>query len=109
MTQAVSEWEEDLDYLKETFYDRWGDFPWPDRRLPRLSSIGSHRRPPISPHDQALVCLLLPPLHLPSVSLTFDSGASSFPRRQFVGPVSRAGWFGPDRRALLLPSAVQGN
>ena len=30
MTQAVSEWEEDLDYLKETFYDRWGDFPWPD-------------------------------------------------------------------------------
>lgn len=30
MEQAISEWEADLAYLKTTFYDRWGDFPWPD-------------------------------------------------------------------------------
>lgn len=30
MSQAISDWENDLDYLKSTFYDRWGDFPWPD-------------------------------------------------------------------------------
>ena len=27
--QAIEEWEGDLEYLKATFYDRWGDFPWP--------------------------------------------------------------------------------
>jgi hypothetical protein len=30
MEQAVSEWEYDLEYLRETFYERWGEFPWPD-------------------------------------------------------------------------------
>lgn len=29
MEQAIEEWEEDLDYLRKTFYERWGDFPWP--------------------------------------------------------------------------------
>lgn len=29
MRYAVADWEKDLAYLKETFYDRWGDFPWP--------------------------------------------------------------------------------
>lgn len=28
--RAIAEWEADLRYLKDTFYDRWGDFPWPD-------------------------------------------------------------------------------
>ena len=27
---AISEWEADLKYLKKTFYDNWGGFPWPD-------------------------------------------------------------------------------
>lgn len=26
---AIRDWENDLEYLRETFYDRWGDFPWP--------------------------------------------------------------------------------
>ena len=30
MSQAISEWDEDLVHLKEQFYDRWGDFPWPN-------------------------------------------------------------------------------
>lgn len=30
MSEAISDWENDLDYLKSTFYDRWGDFPWPE-------------------------------------------------------------------------------
>jgi hypothetical protein len=30
MRQAISEWVADLQYLKATYYDRWGDFTWPD-------------------------------------------------------------------------------
>lgn len=30
LSRAIEEWEADLDYLKSTFYDDWGDFPWPD-------------------------------------------------------------------------------
>lgn len=30
MSRAISDWEADLDYLKETFYENWGGFPWPD-------------------------------------------------------------------------------
>lgn len=30
LSRAIEEWEGDLQYLKETFYDRWGDFPWPE-------------------------------------------------------------------------------
>lgn len=30
---AIEEWESDLDHLKATFYERWGDFPWPDVEL----------------------------------------------------------------------------
>lgn len=29
MNLAITEWSEDLQYLKETFYDNWGGFPWP--------------------------------------------------------------------------------
>jgi hypothetical protein len=31
--QAVEEWEEDLAYMRSTFYERWGDFPWPDTEV----------------------------------------------------------------------------
>lgn len=30
MSRAIADWEEDLEYLKTTFYDNWGGFPWPD-------------------------------------------------------------------------------
>lgn len=33
MSRAISEWEEDLEYLKTTFYDDWGGFPWPRIRV----------------------------------------------------------------------------
>jgi hypothetical protein len=29
MDQAIADWQDDLGYLRATFYDRWGDFPWP--------------------------------------------------------------------------------
>lgn len=29
MSYAIGDWSEDIHYLKETFYDRWFDFPWP--------------------------------------------------------------------------------
>lgn len=29
-SEAISDWEQDLEYLRETFYEGWGDFPWPD-------------------------------------------------------------------------------
>ena len=30
LDQAVREWEDDLNYLKTTLYDRWREFPWPN-------------------------------------------------------------------------------
>jgi hypothetical protein len=32
--RAIKEWTDDLAYLKETFYDRWADFPWPQAEIP---------------------------------------------------------------------------
>ncbi|TKF31284.1 hypothetical protein [Enterovibrio norvegicus] len=29
MPYSISDWTADLQYLKETFYERWFDFPWP--------------------------------------------------------------------------------
>lgn len=29
MRRAIEDWESDLEYLKETFFERWGEFPWP--------------------------------------------------------------------------------
>lgn len=31
--QAIEEWEADLSYLKEQFYDNWGGFPWPGTEI----------------------------------------------------------------------------
>jgi hypothetical protein len=30
MAKAIADWEHDLEYLRATFYERWGQFPWPD-------------------------------------------------------------------------------
>lgn len=30
MDHAIVDWESDLDYLRETFYKKWHEFPWPD-------------------------------------------------------------------------------
>ena len=30
MSQAIDEWEVDLEYLRTRFYERWNEFPWPD-------------------------------------------------------------------------------
>lgn len=30
MEVAIQEWTEDLNYLRARFYERWGDFPWPN-------------------------------------------------------------------------------
>ncbi|MFO7955549.1 MAG: hypothetical protein R6X33_00410 [Candidatus Brocadiia bacterium] len=29
-SSAEKAWKQDLAYMKRMFYDRWGDFPWPD-------------------------------------------------------------------------------
>ncbi len=33
LNTAIQEWDNDLSHLKRTFYDRWGDFPWPNVKV----------------------------------------------------------------------------
>lgn len=29
-SKAIWDWHSDLQYIKKSFYDNWGDFPWPE-------------------------------------------------------------------------------
>jgi hypothetical protein len=34
LLQAITEWKHDLGYLRSAYYDRWGNFPWPEADIP---------------------------------------------------------------------------
>jgi len=29
-SKAIWDWHSDLQHIKKSFYDNWGDFPWPE-------------------------------------------------------------------------------
>lgn len=33
MTKAITDWETDLGHLRYSFYERWGEFPWPEVKV----------------------------------------------------------------------------